>query len=165
MQKSRQGKAIMAAMLMAGCMSACDTVDCSLENIVLCRYGFYDSQTGKSIAVTDTMTITAEGTDSVLFNKGMGKTGVQLPMSYGRDADTLHFTFTGDGYSNSMSLQVIKENSLHFDSPDCPTNMFHRLKEVNVLGMCYIVDSVIISKPTVNYETAENIKIYFRTAD
>lgn len=155
----------MATAAMALAVAGCDSVDCSLQNVVLCHYAFYDSHTGQAIKLTDTLTITAAGTDSVLFNRGVGKQEVSLPMSYGRDADTLTFSITGPDYATGVTLEVKKVNTPHFDSPDCPSNMFHYLTEVNVMGASYVVDSVIISKPTVNYDTAENIQIYFRTAD
>lgn len=143
-------------------LTACEGVDCTLNNVVLCRYGFYDSTTGQSIQLSDTLTITAEGTDSILYNRGVNTSSVTLPMSYWQEADTLTLHISGKGYTYTNTLRIQKSNTQHFESPDCPTTMFHHIEQATLMSGVTI-DSVVVVKPTVNYEQDENIKIYFRT--
>lgn len=143
-------------------LTACEGVDCTLNNVVLCRYGFYDSTTGKSIQLSDTLTITAAGTDSILYNRGVNTSRVTLPMSYWQEADTLTLHISGKDYTYTNTLRIQKNNTQHFESPDCPTTMFHHIEKATLMSGVTI-DSVVVVKPTVNYEQDENIKIYFRT--
>lgn len=143
-------------------LTACEGVDCTLNNVVLCRYGFYDSATGQAIQLSDTLTITAAGTDSILYNRGVNTSSVALPMSYWQEADTLRIHIQGKDYAYTCSLRIQKSNTIHFESPDCPTTMFHHIEAVTLMNNT-IIDSVVVSKPTINYKQDENIKIYFRT--
>ena len=74
-------------------MAACDGIDCTINNVVMLNVGFYSSEDGSECSITDTLTVTAEGSDSVLYNKGSMVSKVTLPMSYWQEADTLHFHF------------------------------------------------------------------------
>jgi len=142
--------------------SACESIDCTLNNMVYCYYGFYSSSTGEAISITDTITVTALGTDSILYNRGVNKSSISLPMSYWNDTDTLNFLFYNDSASYSATLFVNKTNVQHYESPDCPTTMFHQLTGATFESA--IIDTIVITRPGVNYLQDENIKIYFRTA-
>ncbi len=143
------------------CMGACEGVDCTLDNMVLCHFSFYSSTTGSAIALGDILTITAEGTDSILFNSGENVSKLSLPMSYWKDADTLNFIV--DTQTGTFVSQVIinKTNLQHFESPDCPISMFHHITGVSAAGD--VIDSIAISRNEVNYEQDENIKVFIRT--
>ncbi len=143
-------------------LASCEGVDCTLNNMVYCYYGFYSSETGEAIQLTDTLTITAQGTDSILYNKGINCSSVSLPMSFWNDADTLIFHIYNDSISFESLLFVGKTNTQHYESPDCPATMFHQLTTAG--WQSSLIDSVVIVRPGVNYLQNENIKIYFRTA-
>ncbi len=147
-------------------MGACEGIDCTLNNVVTCTYAFYNSE-GVACTVTDTLTVTAAGTDSILYNRGTNISTIDLPMSYWKEADTLTFTFYNPDADTkgSITLRVTKTNTQHFESPDCPTTMFHMLTEASEVGVSQLADSIVINNPTVNYEAKENIKIYLHTAD
>ncbi len=144
-------------------LASCEGVDCTLNNIVLCHYFFYDSETGDQISLADTLTITASGTDSVLYNHGVNTDGVSIPMSYQGETDTLTLHLYSEGYYCPCTLFVSKTNTPHYESPDCPTTMFHYLTGVEWNGE--VIDSVVIGRAEVNYLQDENIKVYFRTSD
>ena len=65
--------------------NSCDTFNCLLDTKVECGYGFYAE--GASIAVSDTLTVTALGIGSVLVNRQVNKSSVTLPVSYYGDVD------------------------------------------------------------------------------
>lgn len=147
-------------MLLTLSLGSCDTVDCSLNNTVFCYLSFYDGG-GQKVALKDTLSVTAYGTDKVLFNRGVGKSDVAIPMSYYNDADTLVFTLWGNDYRTSSTVVVDKKNIVHFESPDCPVNMFHDITAAGVLRG-KMIDSVKVVKPSVNYQRDENIRIYVK---
>ena len=148
-------------------LTSCDGIDCTINNVVTLNVGFYNSKDGQGIAITDTLTITAEGTDSILYNKGVMLSHVSLPMSYWQEADTLHFKFYNvtSELTNDVVLYVKKTNRQHFESPDCPTTMFHEVQSVTFKEDAQYIDSIVVSNSFVNYDAQENIKIYFHTAD
>ena len=139
----------------------CDSIDCTLNNIVLCRANFYGSD-GSAVSITAPLTVTTCGVDSVLINQQSGTSEMKLPLSYWQNEDTLVLTVTGDDYSIRDTIWIAKTNTPHFESPDCPTSMFHIISEVRTTHS--FIDSVTIIKPLVNYEETENLQIYLRTA-
>lgn len=143
-------------------LTACDSFDCSLNNTVACYIGFYNGQ-GQAIALTDTLSVTAVGTDSVLFNRGVNRHDVSVPLSYYKDCDTLVLTIWGDEYMLRDTLMVEKTNVENFEGIDCPVNMYHKITDVRTSGV--VIDSVKIALPNVEYGEDENIKVYLHTAE
>ena len=141
--------------------SSCDSVDCTLYNTVLCQMAFYDNN-GLSVEITDTLTVTAAGTDSILYNKGLKTHSVGLPLSYHNDCDTLCLRISGRGYELKDIIYISKTNREHFESLNCPVNMFHEITGVSSTNN--VIDSVRITSPSVIYNNGENIKIYLHTA-
>lgn len=154
MKKTATILVMLCGILLAGC----DSVDCSLNNTVLCHYAFYNAE-GHPVKLNDTLSITAYGTDSVLYNRGVGKGSFSLPMSYYNAADTLKLQVWSDNYLLEADIAISKNNTEYFESPDCPMNMMHQITNAEVLRGSFI-DSIVIIKPSVNYQTDENIRIY-----
>ena len=150
-------------MVLATGLTGCENIDCTLNNVVLCHFSFYDVETGKSVALLDTLTITAEGTDSVLLNRATNKKNVSVPLSYYKDRDTLNFIITTeeDGVFES-SIIIQKSGQVHFESPDCPTTMFHTIQDARVYSGV-VIDSVAVVRRDVNYLQDENIQVFVRT--
>ena len=148
-------------------LAGCESIDCTLNNVVCLRIGFYASDSKEKVSVLDTLTITAEGTDSVLLNRGVKTSDVKLPMSYWQDEDVLRMTFTETLTRNkrSLVLRVGKTNTQHYEGPECPTVMFHNLKNVDFDDENGLVDSVVVTNKHVNYAPKENIQIYLHAAD
>lgn len=151
-------KSIIIAMLLTLLTGACDSVDCSLNNTVFCYISFYNGE-GQKVAISDTLSIYAHGTDQVLFNRGVGKSDIAIPMSYYNEEDTLTFMVWNNEYSLEAEIAVNKTNTEHFESPDCPAKMFHNINYAYIYGG-NIIDSVVVVKPSVNYQRDENIRIY-----
>ncbi len=141
--------------------ASCDTIDCTLYNTVTCQASFYGD--GKAVAITDVLTVTTCGVDSVLINQQRDTQTMNLPLSYWQDTDTLVLIITSDTYALLDTLWIEKENIPHFESPDCPTSMFHRITSARVTHT--FIDSVTITTPLVNYDQAENLKIHVHTGN
>ncbi len=144
-------------------VAACDSTDCPINNIVYSTYGFYvATDEGESkVQVSDTLTVTACGTDSVLINRLVRGSEVELPVSHAAATDTLIFHFTDTaGRTRRDTIWMDKENIPHYESPTCPASMFHHATAVRWTRL--LVDSVSIVNPNINYNVAENFKIYFR---
>lgn len=142
---------------------SCDSNDCPINNVVYSTYGFYTiTEDGESkVSVTDTLTITAGGTDSVLINRLQNGSEVELPVSFNAATDTLVFHFTDiDSRTRKDTIWIDKENFPHYESPDCPASIFHHVTAVRWTTL--LIDSVSIVNPNINYNVSENFKIYFR---
>jgi len=135
---------------------ACDSADCSLNNNVFCTYGFYSDSI--SVSLTDTLNIYANGTDSILLNQETEVSSADIPMSFWLDADTLIFEVCGQDYHLIDTVYVRKNNIPHFESPDCPSKMFHEITSVRCTNN--FMDSVTISNPIVNFDAVENLQIH-----
>ena len=146
--------------------ASCSNIDCPLNNKVELACGFYNSETNGSTTIGDTITITAAGTDSILFNYGYNISSLDLPMSYMREVDTFVVKIMGLEASSVDTIFVSHTNEPHFESVDCGMTLFHEIKGVewtsngNAAGLSRI-DSVAVANPKVNYDETENIKIYF----
>lgn len=142
-------------------LAACDQVDCTLYNTVSYTCGLYAD--GSAVTLNDTLTVTALGTDSVLVNRVNGTASFTLPMSLMNEADTLVLQVTGDGYVLYDTIRVEKTNVPHFESPDCPTRMFHQITSVGTSHN--FIDSTVVVNPQVNYANVENIQIHLYPAE
>lgn len=143
-------------------LGACENIDCTLNNVVLCHISFYDKTTEKPIQLTDTISVVAVGIDSVLFNKGYNISSLQVPLSYWKDADTLRFVVNTEDDTFESQVIIQKSNTIHYESPDCPMNVFHQIVSATATGS--VIDSIAVSRREVNYLQDENIQIFIRTA-
>ncbi len=150
------------ALCLALALASCEGIDCTLNNVSLCNIYFYSSETGKSISLADTLTVTAVGTDSVLYNRGVNASYVSLPLSYHAETDTLVLSVEGEDYFLQSTLYVSKTNTEHYESPDCPTTMFHTITGAECRSS--VVDSGVVKRAEVDYLQDENIRVYFHTA-
>lgn len=152
-------------LLGAAGMASCSNIDCPLSNSVSAKYIFYNSAGKASAVVKDTLTVKAAGTDTILFNRGVNLTEVNLPMSYRQNADTLLFCISNTGESRTDTVVVGHTNEAHFESIDCSPSMFHKITSVTLKkgsGSENVarIDSVALNNPKVNYNVAENFKVY-----
>ena len=159
--KSKALALAVCAILVSTAMSltqSCSEVDCPLDNVVVMTCGLYDAN-GSEQNLTDSLTVMAAGTDSILLNGAQNVSSFGLPMNYVADVDTLIFKFTEvDGTSYIDTLRVSHTNEAHFESLDCPLSFFHEIKDVVTTHNA--IDSVAIVRKQVNYEDVENLKIY-----
>ncbi len=137
-------------------MLSCDNIDCTLNNTVNMNCGFYSS--GNAVELSDMLTVTALGTDSILINREVGAEEMILPLSYWNPVDSIVLKIEGEGYLFTDTLYIEKSNTPHFESPDCPSTMFHQI--ISARHSRNFIDSITIVKSSVDYEQLENIQIH-----
>lgn len=156
MSKIHPTRALTALLAASALLAACDSIDCTLYNTVSLSCSFYSE--GKAVKLDDTLTVSATGTDSVLVNRMLGASTLELPLSYAQSEDTLVLHVYGPELDVRDTLWVEKTNTPHFESPDCPTNMFHQIKSVRHTST--FIDSVTITRSLVDYDQTENLRIH-----
>lgn len=145
---------MLPAMLAAGLLAGCTSIDCPLNNTVYTQY------TLGGDTLTDTLTILtqrADGTDSILVNRNTPTLTLQLPMSYTAPADVLLFIRSDSTTSVTDTVTVSKTNQQHFEDVDCQLNYFHTITSVDYTR--HGIDSIIITNTEVNYDAS---KYHFR---
>lgn len=140
---------------------ACESNDCTLYNIVNMYAGFYKDGIPKRL--NDTLTITACGSDSILLNRAVGMATLTLPLSYYQSEDTLVLTVKGKEFLVRDTLWVSKTNRTHFESPDCPTTFFHNITGIRSTHI--FIDTVTVTRSSVNYDQTENLQIHLSATD
>ena len=145
-------------------VTACTSIDCPANQSVNVRFVLK----GEVDTLRDTMTIRAirqDGTDTIVYNKGVNITFFSIRMSYTQDFDRLALLFKAkDGREWKDTISLSKTNSPHFEAVDCSPAYFHTLTSVNFTSR-YISDAVI-NNPNVDYDTnKEHIYLYLRPHD
>ena len=138
-------------------ISSCETIDCTLNNTVAMKCIFY--QDGKAVQLDDTLTVTAVGVDNPLLNRKRGTSSMSLPLSFFNNVDTMLLHVSGENYSVTDTVWIEKTSHNHFESPDCPVNMFHNITAVRCTHL--FIDSIRISRPDVDFYEDENLQIHF----
>lgn len=138
----------------------CETIDCTLNNTVAMTCDFY--QDGKAVQLNDTLTVTANNPDVVLVNRKLNASKLALSLSYFNEVDTLLFNVSSKDYNLTDTVWIEKTSYNHFESPDCPVNMFHHITSVRSTHL--FIDSVTITRADVNFYEDENLQIHFYPA-
>ncbi len=144
-------------------LCGCSSVDCPLNNTVYARYELR----GEVDTLADTLTVYAlreKANDTILLNSKENVSSFEIAMSYTQPTDVLLFSLKD---SNSVirtdTVRVDKTNIPHFESVDCSPSYFHTI--TNVRWTNNTIDSIHISKPSVNYDTTGgNLHIYFKSS-
>lgn len=159
-------KLVLILAVVACCVSACQNISCPLDNVVMLKMSMYSGN--EKARVLDTLTVTLEGRDSVLVNRIYNFDEVQLPLrqnASGEVTDTflLHWSLaTGEEGETPVrvtdTLTVRHGCTVHFESMDCPSSVFHHL--IDATCSRGLADSVSINNPAVDYEHYENLRLY-----
>lgn len=159
----KQGKGgFLAFFITLAGLCSCDSIDCTLNNTVVMTCNLYKD--GKAVQLNGTLTITAADTTVVLLNQEYGVRTLKLPLSYFNSADTLLLNLSDGDYKYIDTLWIEKTSYTHFESPDCPVNMFHSITDIRSTHV--FIDSVTITQPDVNFAEHENLQIHlFSSAD
>lgn len=161
--RSLQKAATALIMLLTLAMAACDNgTDCNINNVSYNRIQLYSVGESENIvdgvySYPDTITVKLmiNGRDSIVANRLVGASELQLPVSYTNECDTLVFEYS-DGIDDT--LYVEHSNIPYFVSTDCGMAMFH-----HVTGLRHtrnLIDSAAINEPLINFDWHENIKLY-----
>lgn len=151
-----------AAVLLA--FTACSSINCPLDSVVVWTLTFFDSETEEPLALPCTLTIDAQGAGT-LYNKGTGNKSMPLPMSHGAATDTLYLTWSNAAAEATDILYVDHDNTPHFEAIDCPAAIFHTITDARLSPHTngtspVVIDSVRIIRQQVDYTDVENIRLY-----
>ena len=99
-------------------LTACTSIDCPLDNIVVMTSGLYHSEDGSALTLSNTeLTITSGDGAYVLLNKARDISSFELPLRHGVGTDTLLFCFENmDSQSAIDTLFLTYTDSPHFES-------------------------------------------------
>ena len=142
-------------------LAACESYDCTLYNHVG-LYGAFDIN-GEAVQIKDTLTITSGKNGPTLLNRSVNTASLNLPMSYWQDEDTLVFTVKGEDYTLQDTVWITKTNQVHYESPDCPTTLFHEIQSVRTTNE--FIKSITVIRSSVNYELTTNLQIHLLSGD
>ncbi len=104
-----------------------------------------------------TETVTKQRKDTVLVNKLTNASSMKVPMSYFNETDTLVIKYKS--ISLDDTIKVTHNSYAHVDQPECGTYRYHTLKSVSATDAA--IDRVEIVNSKVNFDQAENVRIYF----
>ena len=147
-------------------IGACTSIDCPVQNKVSTIYYLKKANGSTDTLTVDTLTILTKTIDKgdtvTLLNSTTGVTYFDISISYTQPEDMLYFILCDTlGNTYRDTVRVEKENYQHFESVDCQPAYFHHL--TNVSTTHHIIDSIVISKSTVNYDDKdEHFHIYFK---
>ncbi len=145
---------------------SCDDSECSETGLPMVRMAFWDKETNANVALTDTLTITAAGTDSTLYNRGVNTSYVKLNMNYTKNVTTYYLRL---GYYDRTTeqpaeirdtIEIRHTNREFFLSMECGVAVFHDID--TVLYTRNMIDSLVVKDPSVNKDEKDNIHIYPR---
>lgn len=145
-------------------ISACTSLDCPLNNTVRVHFVL----AGEVETLSDTLTVSvtrADGTDTIVYNKGVNLTNFSIPLSYTQETDRLKLLFKAeDGRVWNDIITITKTNEPHFEAVDCHPAYFHQLTAVSSTNN--YIDNIVINHPQVDYDvTQEHIYLYLRAHD
>ena len=141
-------------------LAACESYDCTLYNYVG-MYGIFE-QEGTAVQIKDTLTITSGKDGPTLLNRSVNTARLSLPLSYWQDEDTLVFTVKGEDYLVQDTVWISKTNQVHYESPDCPTTLFHEIQSIR--STHEFIESITVIRSSVNYELTNNLQIHLLPA-
>ena len=145
-------------------LMACSSIECPIQTEMAVRYAFYDAD-DQPYTLPDTLfvwTQRSDGTDTLLFNRGVNQTGLRLPISYQHPEDMMVFGIVDTLKVVTLdTVWIQKEDIPHFESVDCAAHFFHTL--TGVRSTHYSIDTIKIINTSVNYDTSgEHLHIYFK---
>ncbi len=181
-RKSRMGRTslrasryVVTALVVVGALGAllpsCSNIDCPLDNVVRMQCNLYLKSPQSAYTLSEELTVTPAGRDTVLLNKATGIKSFLLPLKEGDVKDTLLLHWANaEGQTATDTLFVDHTLQPHFESLDCPSSVFHTITSVRTTShslseMPLTIDSVSLVRALVNYDDVENIRIFLRTAD
>ena len=144
-------------------MIGCGESDCSLTTLSVARFDFLDSQTGKSVALTNGATVTGIATIADTLNVdtvfNQAKSYMTVPLSYtNKTTYVLHYTEL-----MRDTIEVTHQNIPFVSNIECGTMMFYQIESLRYTTNA--LDSVVLINPRITNEETRNFNIYYRTSD
>lgn len=145
-------------------IASCDNgADCNINNVAYNRIQLYsaiadgDTIVSGKYSYPDTLTVklVVNGNDSIIVNRLVGASELQLPICFTQECDTLVFEYSG---ADNDTLYIEHTNIPYFVSSDCGMAMYHHLTGLRHTHS--LIDSAAIKEAFINYDWNENIKLY-----
>ena len=154
---------ITALLMLCNLMVGCGESDCSLTTLSVARFDFLDSQTGKSITITNGATVTGIATIADTLNVdtvfNQAKSYMTVPLSYtDKTTYVLHYTEL-----MRDTIEVTHQNIPFVNNIECGTMMFYQIESLRYTTNA--LDSVVLINPKITNEETRNFSIYYRTSD
>lgn len=155
--------AAIITMLLTMIISSCENgTDCNINNVSYNRILLYgtDEQPdtiNEKYSYPDTLTVklVINGNDSIIINRLVGASELQLPVSYTHECDTLVLEYSEN---SNDTLFVEHTNIPFFISTDCGMAMYHHITGLRHTNN--MIDSAAINEPLIDFDWHENIKLY-----
>ena len=159
----RHISAILTAIVLFITASCDNGADCNINNVAYNRIQLYsaiadgDTIVSGKYSYPDTLTVklVVNGNDSIIVNRLVGASELQLPICFTQECDTLVFEYSG---ADNDTLYIEHTNIPYFVSSDCGMAMYH-----HVTGLRHtnnLIDSAAINEPLIDFDWHENIKLY-----
>lgn len=153
----------LVALLMLTIFSCDNGADCNINNVAYNRIQLYgaitdnDTIAGNKYSYPDTLTVKLiiNGNDSIIINRMVGASELQLPVCFTQECDTLVMEYSN---ADNDTLYIEHTNIPYFVSSDCGMAMYHHLIAVRHTNS--LIDSAAINEAFINYDWNENIKLY-----
>lgn len=177
---------ILAVSVLAACLSlvlSCSESDCGYSTQAMANFLFKSSIDSSGVAI-DTLTVLADGTDSVLINMDVRSSAIQVPVNKGSEMtaytflmtvnvrDTIPYYYTDeDGitqirdsivvvtYRLADRVEMYYKNKQHFISPDCGITYTHSVDSLDYTTN--LIRRIDVVNPVINESDGENFHIYF----
>lgn len=151
---------LVLSVLTSAVLTSCSSVDCPLNNTVYATWTFEYPDGRQKLADTLDIYLQVNGKDTLVANRLIGVSSVNLPMSYYNEADTLTLELRANGQHAYEQIIVKKSNIQHFNSPECGVWVEHYISGTENEGM--ILDSLRIRNSKVDNYEVENIRLYLK---
>lgn len=162
-------RVVISLVAAAVCFTACSNIDCPLDNVVRMHVGIYSYETRSALTLTDQLSVTPVGRDTLLLNSATNISSFLLPLKEGGERDTLLLHLSNsEGLAAQDTLFITHKPQPHFESLDCPCSVFQTITAVRATShplseMPLTVDSVSLVRSIVNYDDVENVRIFLRS--
>lgn len=143
--------------------TGCEEDPCSLTTLSVARFDFRDSQTHKSVTLTEGVTVTGIATIADTLNVdtvfNQAKSYMTVPMSY------THKTTYVMHYTERMrdTIEVTHRNIPFVSNIECGAVMQYQVESIRYTTNA--LDSVTIVNPEINNEEKTNFNVYYRVTD
>ena len=143
-------------------LQACsEEEDCSMNArpMMWCNFYHLNEESGRPEAVQlqTTLSVTAEGTDSVIVNRESNPKQLSLPLRYAGEETRLVLDYDHGAFHDTICIR--HTNTPYYLSMDCGYQMKQWANEVDYTR--HVIDSIHIANSELSAYEVENLKIFF----
>lgn len=158
-----------AASIVSGVFSGCNTQGCTENRSALPLMGFYSNATGSRLTLDslDMGGVNAPG-DSLLIQSGSGASTIYLPFRYYSEetAFFFHYDYPEQGLDDPALNDTITfrySTEPYFESEECGAYYIYTISECRYTT--HLVDTVVIVDSVITNFDMERIQVFFRVEE